>query len=833
MIPHDIDRERYDYLVRWGIKPGELKAFFKERRTPLLRCGVKVQNPPADPAAAEALIHQFSKEAHRVFGTWIQELEDDECTVGPNQWVPRYRAIEECGVDFPAEDMKAMARAGLKELYKENPRADWIRFLSSPRSRDTEEVVVSIEPKVSMPSEAEWLAFGRWLCGVGTVDDVENPVLRDAVAILAKWDRRASPTELTTDDGRRALPVIEKLIEDTERPAALDSVRKGLRSSAPATRAREDDVDYLALLVVATRVHSPRSGPYMAKVEAFVDDGGPFRLEDAELRDVIRTQGRVAIFPDRGFAEPPFGEAIMYKVESHVTNLPVQVRVREVLARGLIPVVRLPHTTKEAHQIRKDIEQYARTTNAHPAIFVTADDFCLKPEVDPLARVLTQDFDWVLDTWDHLEGLELSSGTYVLAPLPPRTGKLSCAPLAAAARQLLRDTQRRSQAGITKAQAKVLQEMLQEESLGIEDLSRERLAENIASISASGEDYDELVRLLMTSTVVRADVNRLVQLRVEELTAEKQKETRAIDSLRHDRGVLENRLRELQSEAEKKAKDVRAAVVKAFKKASSNEIEALGEASVLLSLIGRDLPDFVRAGAALDSTPTKAVVADPVPALPVISIRKSASSSGAVTDVIRRFGISAETSERVDLLLCAALALGLPIVARGSGARSLAEQLLIVLSKNECTICEVPIGLIANERLESRLAEGSGGVLFLDANLSDLSVYAPGILDAVVAGALGAKNLFTSRPLMFSLASGPAGLPLPAELDELAVDLDLNVLSGPFVAEGRTQLQPQGALVTRALKRFDSDPALVNLGITLAVLDDLNWTVCRRKPNTQ
>lgn len=828
MIPHDINRERFDYLLGAGLKSGELKEFFKEKQQRLIMCGVKVQNLPTDAAAAKALVHQFSEKAHRVLSAWIQELEDEECSVGPDQWIPRYRAAEAFQVEFPREDMAAMARAGLKELYKDNPSVDWIRFLSTSPKTDTDEVVELVEPGIATPSEGEWISFGQWLCSLGTLDGVVNPVLREAAAILAKWDRRAPLIELTTEEGRRALPLIEKLIEDTQRSASPSAVRKGLRSGAPVTRAREADVDYLALPVIATRVHSPHSGPYMAKVEAFVDESGPFRLEEADLRQVVRTLGRLAIFPNKGFAEPRPNEAVMYRIESHVTNLPVQVRAREVLDSALIPVVRIPCSTKEAHQARRAIEDYARTVHARPAVFVTTDDVCLKPGVESLTRLAARDYDWVLDTWDHLEGVEVSSGTYVLAPLPPPTGRLSCAPLAAAAVRLLGDSQRRAQAGLTKAQANTLQDMLLDESLGIDDLSRARLAENVRFLAAAGQDYEELVRLLMTSSVVRADVDRLAELRVAELTAEKQKEARAIERLRQEREGLETKLRELRSETEKKSKDVRAAVVRAFKKASEKEIEALGEASVLLALIGHEVPSAVRGDGAPEGSRPETIVRGPVPASPGVSISKREASAGQVRDVLRKYGLATDTCERVERLLRAAVAVGLPVITRGSGARVLAEDLAPVISTGEITICEVPIGLIVNERLEARLGESTNGVvLLLDGNLSDISVYAPGLLDAAVAAAIGRMSRLAARPLVIALSSGPAGLPLPAELQELAVDLDLNVLGGAFAAEDRGQLQPQGALARRALKRFDTDAALSNLDLTPAVLSDLNWLLCQ------
>lgn len=203
-------------------------------------------------------------------------------------------------------------------------------------------------------------------------------------------------------------------------------------------------------------------------------------------------------------------------------------------------------------------------------------------------------------------------------------------------------------------------------------------------------------------------------------------------------------------------------------------------------------------------------------------------SSSLCRDVLRKYGLTTDACERVERLLHVAVAVGLPIITSGSGARALAADLAGVFGAGDSTICEVPIGLISNERLETRLGEGgNGSVLLLDGNLSDISIYAPGILDAVVRAALGQKNILNARPLVISLSSGPASLPLSAELMELGVELDLSVLSGPFIAEDRQQLQPRGALVERAIKRIDTDAALSKLDLTPTVLSDLSWLVCK------
>ena len=828
MIPRNINRQRFEYLLGHGLKPGELKTFFKERRQALIMFGAKVQNPPTDPAAAIALVDRFSADAHRVLGAWIQELPDEECDVDRDQWIPRYKATEQFGVHFPHEEVRAVARAGLKELYSENPRADWIAFLATPPFKDVgalQELNHSIE--IALPSESEWVAFGRWLCGAGPVEEIASPFLRDAAAIVAAWDRRAPALAVNTEESRRAMPVIEKAIEEAERHAEPASVRRGLRTLAPMTRDLEEGVDYLALPVIATRVYSTRSGPYMAAVEAFVDETGPFRLDDSDVKAVVKTLGRIAIFPDRGFAAPPPGEAVMYRVEPHVTTLPVQVRAKEVVEGGLISVVRVPYATKEAHEIRKAIEQYARAAHARPAVFVSADELCLKPRVDSLMRVLAPDFDWMLDTWESLDGIELSKGTYVLAPLPPPTGKLSCGPLAAAAVRLIRDALRRSKVGMTRAQIAQFQELLRDDALGVDDLSRKRLEENIQSISAASEEYDELVALLMESPKVRADVEQQVQATVTELVAERQKEIGSIEGLKSQREAMETKIEELRSEVDKKARAVREAVTRAFDKASRKEIEALGETSVLLALIGRDLHVGARTEAVAVSAVTGAA-ANTGPASPSAFIRVVPRLQCEIRDVFRNYGLSSDTSERLSRALRAAVALSLPIVTRGSGARALGENLAPALSTSDCEICEISIGLTLNERLETRLRGGAGGaILFLDANLSDISIYAPGVLDEVVMGALGKKGGLSARPLVFALSSGPAGLPLPTEIDELAVDLDLNALAESFDSGERAVLRPQGALVKRALKRLDTDVELANLDIAPAVMDDLMWLLCQ------
>lgn len=204
-----------------------------------------------------------------------------------------------------------------------------------------------------------------------------------------------------------------------------------------------------------------------------------------------------------------------------------------------------------------------------------------------------------------------------------------------------------------------------------------------------------------------------------------------------------------------------------------------------------------------------------------------------VRDVLRKFGFTANAGERVERVLHAAIAASFPIVARGSAARVLAVDLALALSAGEADICEVPIGLIENERLETQLRnDGNGAVLLLDGNLSDISVYAPGILDSVVSAAIGGQGWLASRPLVIALSSGPASLPLPAELQELAVKLDLNVLEGEFATEGRRALMPQGAIAKRAMKRFDADSKLSKLDLTSAVLNDLNWLLALNEPSS-
>src|SRR5258708_6015471 len=96
VIPHDINPQRFQSLLRYGIDGDSLFQFFRESKAALLSAGAKVDNLPPSPDAARKIISGFNAKAHRIFGKWIAaKAERGMTTIEPaDELVDRLRAIE-------------------------------------------------------------------------------------------------------------------------------------------------------------------------------------------------------------------------------------------------------------------------------------------------------------------------------------------------------------------------------------------------------------------------------------------------------------------------------------------------------------------------------------------------------------------------------------------------------------------------------------------------------------------------------------------------------------------------------------------------------------------
>ena len=277
---------------------------------------------------------------------------------------------------------------------------------------------------------------------------------------------------------------------------------------------------------------------------------------------------------------------------------------------------------------------------------------------------------------------------------------------------------------------------------------------------------------------------------------------------------IERHIERLRDDAAKKAKAVRTAIQKAFANASAKELEALGQVAVLEAPLDRNSES--RRNAIVDV----ATVGHPesVWAASILPSRLS------VEEAFIQLGVKSALAQRVQAATIMGVDLGLPILCSGIGAAHVSTTLAAALCSVTCRVADIPVGIIRPIALASAFETGVADVLLLrNANLSDLSIYAPELLSLVVQRTLGKRNDQKSPALLFVGASGPVALPFPDEITRLAVKLDLAAIEATLEADAITPHDPISPLWRRI--RLKAEALEESQPNTQAVFADLQKLV--------
>ena len=116
---------------------------------------------------------------------------------------------------------------------------------------------------------------------------------------------------------------------------------------------------------------------------------------------------------------------------------------------------------------------------------------------------------------------------------------------------------------------------------------------------------------------------------------------------------------------------------------------------------------------------------------------------------------------------------------------------------------DIPVGLISGEQIDHCLVTKSPGVLLLrNANLSDICLYAPTLLDEIVTRVLDPPSGERSVVIL-TAASGPAALPWAEEIEHLAVKFALSRMrSSARSDEDASEPEPASPLQRKAWLRI-------------------------------
>jgi hypothetical protein len=784
MTPHDIDAKRFEYLIRRGISEPELRDFFMAHKSSLIMAGERVQNLPSDLHAA---VRRFSAGAQAIFRTWLSRRGVDP-TFSGQEVIAHYRAVEEVGVQFSKDEQATVDRSALLLLYRDPPPEDLVAFLRTPIVN-----VAGGTPRIRPPLTEDWLAFIARCRAAASDAKLDHPVLLAGARLLAALDRRDRALLGDADEAVNEAfeHEIDRLVaqEGSGKPTILDL--SGVQVHQVPVRSYDEDTEYAHLMVIATRTSAREAEhvPWFARVEAFVDESGIFTLRREDIRRAIPTEGEVVIHKDRGLAAPPVGEARLYQVERIHNDYRAKVRVVALLPH-LIPIIHVPFPSSEGQRIRKFITEHAASAPVEHPLFVTADNVCLSTQGIALNRVTRPEHDWRLDCWSHLDGYELSNGTYILGPLPPPETVLDCAPLPTVARRLIKAAAERSELTLTKGQRDTLIEILGDDSFHASPLTRRRLVDNLASIDRGHDDYKELVDALLEVPQIKRDVEDKVQEQVAQRLAERAAEAQKVENLKQESRALEATIKKLERDRTEKARAVRATIRRAFAAAAQREVDALGE----LSFLGALLPS---ARATKADQPIVRPAEEPIG----LSGSVAPASGEQLNDILSAFGVPEVVAEGMADVLWLAAWSGVAIVIEGAGAGELGTRLAAALSKTAVRSVDVAVGAIKRALPEEWFVSADCDVMLLrHANLSDLGVYGPSLLASVSKRALSGGGCSVLPRLVLTGAPGAAAIPWPAEIRILALKLDLAEMDQILGASGIAVVQP-GHPLQRALMR--------------------------------
>jgi hypothetical protein len=799
MTFRDINSTRLEGLIGFGLTDDEIQRFLKTCQKQLMIAGEKVQRLPDSSDEALRLLSHLSPRANAVFGAWLSKNPGSYDPDLREQLIPRFRAMEREGVVFSEDDTRAMFRCGLDLLFSESPPSAWLQFLgTNPEDQPvpeeqrqyTSDVTVS-QPPIK-PYEIE--EFAKWVVGASSSESISEPTLKVAAQIadaVRTGDDAILRTLPTAPTGYNELRQIISTAASNRRSRAT-----GVHGRAPSFVPFDPDKDYIEMWVIATSFRTVTIPPYFLDVEAFLEADTPFLLDGPDLRRALPEEGRIIHFGDDHLPPVKTGHPALYKIERIKTPKPIKVRVSSA-DRALLSLSYIPHSSTEPDEVRDWIAAYAANRDNASAVFVTSDGVCLAPADGQIHRVAQRDFDWMLEAWPSLSGIELRSGTFVPAPLPAPATRYDCAPLSFVAKRLLRRLTERRSLKLTKQQVLELAGVFEDREIDLDESRRSRMIGRLRAVGDTDAAYEDLVTELMMSPNVQRDVEQRKQLLVDGVHATLARERQALETTRKEKVALEGKLKDLQLDLDKHAKEVRAAVRKAFDAAKAKESETLGTLALWQTLLSTNQPEKKSQSSA--DPPAHSTTVDVsthlYPAL-------AESTPHLLADVLCHSGFSDELASVYASTLTIAASHGIAITFFGPGAGTIGLQIARNLTKSGTLCLDVTVGLISPVVVRGMFDGTSAGALVLrNANLSDMSTYASALLNALADRVAGDRLEAAEPAIVLAGASGPAALPWPDEIRLLSAKVNLAI--APHLADqGLLQLVPEsGSPLQRKLLR--------------------------------
>jgi hypothetical protein len=769
-----VDRRRLSYLLGYGTQEGELKRFFDESFKTLLHRKARLRNVPYGNAARiKTIVEVLPSATDDVLRGWFKRNLSVVDPIPADELIEFFRTRELGNDPVSSDEAPRLARSFLYHLFSDNIEEGLLSFLRSPVPGNSRQEIADL-PKVDAVKEVptngiEPAILFNVLTAIfvdGHLDDALDQLPPELAHLVKGLDRARRGDD---SGAREALALLrpESAEADTLARAmkhmrgASNPGERGSGLTLELPRAFSGDV-HSAHTNVFGYCTTDRPGATFIKAIGVIQGGRLEVFTEAQRREFFPESGDAIFFSAPGKPQlPERGQVGVWDIEEHLTDKKVRCHiVREV--REVYSVVRMPIHSSDADAVRTYIQVNAKeaSVNRTHRLYETSDGLIIGPRNQRADLSREEVYEQTFESWNGLDGFPFEDRRLITGPLPHADGVYDCAPIAFTVKAAVKALHGQQKIQLTRAQIREIVGLFREQENVI---GRQRLARIIEHVEAA-EKADDALNEMVTYILGLPDFRRLVddsvKLRVDERMQDKEHILHEIKNLKAEHSRAEERLRNIEEVARRKASETAGQVKAAFDKAISNGLDTLVSAQVFQALGNSK---STQDGGELRQQIGSHVRISKASALH----RQDALGLLKVYGIDRRFAMLLATVADV------AARAGVAVLIRGEFSRQVAVA--VSRMQGEVVVVHIPVGLIEPpEILKNTMDECKGRLVLIDANLSDFDLYGQPVVEAILGRIMDQDG--DGFPILFgSLMQNNLTLPMPIEMSRLSLLIDLKI----------------------------------------------------------
>jgi DNA-binding HxlR family transcriptional regulator len=773
MSYQNIDRKRYEYLLRFGTEQPEIRKFFKDCQRQLILHGAKVQNlPPDNGASIRMLTTGMPPSTDEIVRSWFSKHLATENIEEPEIIIAVYKRFEETNLYLSPEATRRYARSCLIHIFSTEPPTSLIDFLKMPIIDKSTLSSESASNQVIGPiSHISLQDFAQILIDIVEGKDVNEYMEHFPPGTAEFISGLQAGLESRIQEVKSA---VESIPSDSVFRNSLEEYIKRADERLINNRKADTDIfngdfdyDFDEVLGYCTKADKPTA--VFVRPLSVVRGDQILQLTD-EIRSTLFPQhGDLIAFAGPGYPQQPrAGEFGIWKVEEHDTDKATHFHIASE-RRAVYQIQSIPFCSTDYDNVRESIKKlFTQSVVGHQSyIYHLSDGIFVGSKSDrKIDFSKDESFEQGLFSWKSLPTVRFDGRILAISPLPNEYQIYDCASLTSTVRKLFkhRNEEEKSSDRITKSQLSNLIHSLSSFDIKLDDFRIQRIKAQLEELMEREDSFDTLLQELMNLQLIKQRVDELIEQKAERQLTEKNDLQAVIERLRQEEKDWRGRVRKQSEEFRKLPDNVSKAVKTAFDKVRSDGLSTIGELAVFKALF-EVVPNH---NANSDATNGNLGIR-PQPIMQDLMI-----DCGDDVSTLKKFGVLPRNAKAFSLVGQVARKAGLMICVRGMAARPVVEGWAGSLSQHGLLLNST-IGLIDDSITRNALTKlpTLDVLAILDANLSALDIYARPLLDFVLKRLVEPETK-QQTTIFFSLTDSIGALPLPKNFERISISINLD-----------------------------------------------------------